>query len=116
MKPNQAPIEIAKELHELNKKLDRIIDILQTLKGIVLQPTSYPINPYNPVIYQTPTKPNNPIEITCAAGNSEALSEPTICVGSLDGEPDHFITGNSEAHDYGTEYINVTKEWITPDA
>lgn len=119
MKPEQAPIEIAKELHELNKKLDRLITLLPTLKGkIVVQPTPYPItpitpiDPYNPVVYTTKT--NNPVEQTISLSNKH---EPQCVVaGTLDGEPDHFITGNPEAHDYGTEYINVLKEWITPDA
>ena len=94
MKLEQAPIEIAKELHELNKKLDEINRIRAKRTYIIgydpVHPPYPPDSPYPPNIITTPYYTHegtgdpapNPNEITCA-------------------------TGNPEAHDYGVGYINV---------
>lgn len=75
MKVEQAPIEIAKELHELNKKLSKIIDILS--KGNLVIP-----------VLQEPK-----------------LYEPALYAQTLDGSEDVLMTGNPEAHDYGVGYL-----------
>ena len=77
MKPEQAPIEIAKELHELNKKLDKIIDILKFSYGL----------------------------IPAREAMTTELHEPTLYAVSLDGTQDTLMTGNPEAHDYGSGYL-----------
>lgn len=78
MKPEQAPIEIAKELHELNKKLDKIIDIFD----------------YRSII-------------PAGEGMTTELHEPTLYAQTLDGAQDVLMTGNPEAHDYGEPMKNV---------
>lgn len=92
MKPEQALIDIADELHKLNRKFDKIIDILSEtykLEAIRLDPNRITIAPYNPgdpnKITITPYNPANPYEITCA-------------------------TGNPEAHDYGVGYLKEETE------
>lgn len=101
MKPEQAPIEIAKELHELNKKLDTIIDILKFTKGLIparkLMATE-DIAPFqNPHTIGDPCP--NPYEITCSSGNPEAHD---YGVGYLYNQQmknvDEYVFGKEEYH------------------
>ena len=81
MKPEQAPIEIAKELHELNKKLDKLIDIFD----------------YRSLI-------------PAREGMTTEVHEPTLYAVSLDGTQDVLMTGNPEAHDYGVGYLGDSND------